>query len=57
MTPSLVRGGQGSTARIRIAESGFNARFDANRMEPLWSQAGATSGNQWQTRRAQKPRK
>jgi len=25
-------------------------------MEPFWSQAGATSGNQWQMLRAQKPR-
>jgi len=54
---STNKGGHVRQQESEVIESGSNARFGANRMEPLWSQAGATSGNRWQTLRARKPPK
>jgi hypothetical protein len=57
LTTSLFARWSRPDGRNQRPRVGFNARFGAIRMEPLWSQAGATSGNQWQTLRAQKPPK
>src|SRR6266852_6120528 len=57
MTPSLHRRAQHSTRTLGDARIPLSIAIPAPRMEHLWSPAGATGGNRWQTGHPQKPLK